>query len=115
MTDTQLDIFTHVRATDPSTSRRAAESVNVSKSCRRLLAALHANRMTTFTDGELAALVIDDRSIVARRRKDMEEAGLVEGVIASEHGEQLERLGLRGRFELVWCLTPEGAEKARTA
>lgn len=114
----QLDIFasTHSRGTDPSTSRRAAESVNVKESCLVLLAAIWRNRWTlsSFTDGELASHVDGmERSVVARRRADLVAYGLVEPCWLD--GEQEERRGPKGRAELVWVLSAAGCEAAAKA
>lgn len=116
MTDTQLSIFSHVRNSDPDTSRRAAEQVNVKESCLVLLAAIWRHRWTlsTFTDGDLADLTGEDRSIVARRRKDLQDLyGYVEPVWRD--GAQEERRGRRGRDELCWMLTQAGCEAASKA
>lgn len=102
----QLD-FSHVRASDPATSRQAAEQVNINARCAEILKAARAFTLyvdSTFTDGELAAYVNDDRNIVARRRLDLLERGLVEAVW--KDGEQETRRGRRGRDELVWRVTP---------
>lgn len=111
----QLDIF-HARESDPETSKAAARAVNIKKSCDAVLAALWRRRtdFQTFTDGDLAALMHDERSIVARRRGDLVELyGFAEPCLRD--GEQETRPGRRGRFEAVWLLTPEGWARAEQA
>lgn len=105
---TQLDIFTHARASDPPTSRAAAQSLDLNARCRAALAAAFRLRLrqANFTDSELAAEVGDDRNIVARRRGDLVEQGLVEPAYCEF--EQVTRLGPRGRHEQCWVLTELG-------
>lgn len=101
----QLDLY--ARQSDPVTSREAARLVDLNKRCAEVLTAARRFQqecLSTFTDGELADFMGEDRNIVARRRKDLVERGKVEPVYASERGDQLQRLGRRGRFELVWMV-----------
>ena len=70
------------RATDPSTSKAAAEAVDLNKRCAEVLTwvefiTLGLPTDGTFTDGELARKMSEDRNIVARRRKDLTDLGLV--------------------------------------
>lgn len=104
----QLDLLTHARDTDPWTSHAAAEQVNVNARCREVLAAIYAMRLShpTFTDGELADFLNGERSVLARRRKDLCEQGLVEPVWRD--GEYETRMGRRGRHEAVWRLSELG-------
>lgn len=108
----QLDIWRHVRTTDPTTSRDAFLSVDLNKRCSEVLVGALDGFGTsgTFTDGLLAAFLRDDRNIVARRRKDLVDLGLVEPVYRD--GEQDQMLGRRGRMELLWMLTPAGVGRA---
>lgn len=101
----QMDLFSHSRASDPSTSRDAASQVDLNRRCAEVAEAARQYTLlvdSTFTDGELAAFMGEDRSIVARRRLDLLERGLVEPVYVDERGEQAQRAGRRGRMELVW-------------
>ena len=108
----QLDIWRHVRSTDPQTSRDAFLSVDLNKRCREVLVGIldGFGYAGTFTDGLLADFLSDDRNIVARRRKDLLDLGLVEPVYRD--GQQERMTGRRGRDELVWMLTPSGADRA---
>lgn len=100
----------HYRGTDPATSRQGP--VNLTKSCQRILGVIRDSFgvNATFTDGDLAIRARDDRNIVARRRKDLVDLGLVEpvGVWTSEGWEPTTRMGRRGRQEEVWRLSAEG-------
>lgn len=106
------DPGTRVRGSDPDTSRQAALAVDLNARCREVLMAGwlvfdHSN----FTDGELAGAVHEDRNIVARRRKDLVDAGLV-APQSIDAGDQMARTGQRGRNELVWVFTEAGRLKA---
>lgn len=109
----QLDLLTHARDTDPWTSHAAAQAVDLNKQCRIVLDAIYAMRFTnsTFTDGELADHIGEERGIVARRRKDLGNRGLVEPVWFGM--EQEARVGRRGRSELVWRLSEAGWVEAQ--
>lgn len=109
MTTAQMDLFSHSRASDPSTSRDAASQVDLNARCAELLTAVRQFVVYvdgTFTDGELAAYLGEDRNIVARRRGDLTELGLVEAVLRD--GQPDARKGRRGRPEMLWMLTPQG-------
>jgi hypothetical protein len=102
----QMDLFSHSRASDPATSRDAASQVDLNARCAELLTAVRQFVVYvdhTFTDGELAAYVQRERSVTARRRKDLCDRGLVAPVVDKD-GEQQRRRGRAGRDELVWCL-----------
>lgn len=106
----QLDIFGHYRNTDPATCRQGP--VNLAKSCQRVLSVIQDSFgvNSTWTDGDLAIRVHEDRNIVSRRRKDLQDLGLVEPVgVWTENGwEPTTRMGRRGRAELVYRLSHEG-------
>jgi hypothetical protein len=107
MSAQQLDL--NYRSSDPPTSRAAGEAVDLNARCREVLEAARQFTLivdSTFTDGELAAFIGEDRNIVARRRLDLLERRLVEPVYADERGVQAQRAGRRGRMELVWRVTP---------
>lgn len=114
MTDLQLD-FSHVRPSDPITSKLAAERVDLNARCREVLSAIFAMRHvhSTFTDGELADWLNGERSVLARRRKDLCERGLVEPVWLD--GQYETRLGRRGRQEAVWRLSELGWLEAQAS
>ena len=106
----QLDIFGYARSTDPATSKQGPH--NLTRSCRRVLAVIRDSFgvNATFTDGDLAIRCHEDRNIVARRRKDLVDLGLVEavGVWTQDGWEPTTRMGRRGRMEEVWKLSHEG-------
>lgn len=126
MSAVQQDLFGHARSTDPRTSRQGPH--DISAACRRVLdvIAYHYGPERTFTDGDLAAKVGEERGIVARRRKDLTDGvrnskgevvhpgGFVEPVGRWTEGEfvQEERVGRRGRSEAVWRMTHAGFEAA---
>jgi predicted ArsR family transcriptional regulator len=101
-----------VRGSDPATSRAAALAVDLPRQCRRALHALWTEGRSPFTDGDLAGWMQEDRNIAARRRKDLEQVGLVEAVV--DGGQPAERMGRRGRNELLWQLTDRGRTVALT-
>ena len=113
----QLDMFGHYRATDPATSRQGPH--NLTRSCRRVLAVIRDSFgvNATFTDGDLAIRCHEDRNIVARRRKDLLDLGMVEAVgVWTENGWQpTTRMGRRGRQEEVWRLTLDGLQTQAVA
>lgn len=105
----QLDLLTHARDTDPYTSHIAASMVNINARCKEVLEAarqfsFHVDSI--FTDGDLADFMAGERSVIARRRKDLTDRGLVEAVLRD--GQQESRMGRRGRPEVLWMLTPAG-------
>lgn len=110
----------NARLSDPPTSVAAGNAVKVKESAERVLAALQrAHLGDSFTHGDAADVVNDDRNIVARRCKDLVDVGLVEPIFkecpAEECGgphEQASAFGRRGRYELLWRLTPEGVAYA---
>lgn len=126
MTAEQLDVFggsvplasaPRSRLSDPDTSVQAGKAVDLNKRCAEVLinilglVGLAGDR--PFTDGALARHMLEDRNIVARRRKDLADLGLVEAV-RNEHGEQIQQMGRRRRFEFVWQLTDRGRTLAST-
>lgn len=108
MTAIQEDLFSHSRASDPSTSRDAASQVDLNARCAFFLAAIYRMRLSkpTFTDTDIAEATGEERGICARRRKDLVNRGLVEPVWLN--GEQETRMGSRGRLVEVWMLTELG-------
>jgi hypothetical protein len=100
----------HFRSTDPATSRQGPHQLNAS--CARVLAAIRNDfgADKTFTDGELARRLGEERGIVARRRKDLMDRGHVEpvGMWTDNGWEPTTRMGRRGRHEEVWKLTVSG-------
>lgn len=104
----QLNLLTHARNTDPSTSHRAATAVDINRKCREVLGVLWSHRFSSpcFTDGDLASWCQDDRNIVARRRGDLQAMGLVEPVY--DAGEHAERLDGRGRMAKLWTISEYG-------
>lgn len=106
---TQLDL--HARAGDPVTSKQAAAAVNLNKRCAEVLAALSRYQLDAFTDSDLAQLTSEDRNIVARRRKDLVDIGLVAPAFGAD-GTQDRVPGPRGRWELLWMLTDAGRRAA---
>lgn len=111
MSAQQLDF--HYRSSDPATSRAAGEAVDLNARCRECLDAIYRMRFSnpTFTDGELADFTNGERSVLARRRKDLVDRGLVEPVWLD--GEYETRLGRRGRYEAVWRLSELGWLRAQ--
>jgi len=94
-----------VRATDPVTSREAAGSV--APLDWRVLAA--AVRLEFFHDAMLAELVGNDRNVVARRRLDLENMGLVERHM-DRWGKPTTAVGPKGRPVLVFTVTEKGKQ-----
>lgn len=118
------------RMADPPTSADADRLVDRNERCRELLEAIVRNvrgRPETdgvdgrwFTDGDLAEWVGEERNIVARRRGDLVDVGLVEGVRAicdepdcecKNRFIQRKKVGRRNRFEDLWRLTQDGARR----
>lgn len=112
----QLGLFGHYRNTDPATSRQGP--LNLTRSCQRVLGVIRDSFgvNTPFTDGDLAIRCHEDRNIVSRRRKDLQDLGLVEpvGMWTSEGWEPTTRMGRRGRAEQVYRLSHEGYEAQLT-
>jgi hypothetical protein len=119
------------RLSDPLTSADADRLVDRNERCRELLVAIAKNVVGRaavdgvdgryFTDGDLAEWVGEERNIVARRRCDLADVGLVEAVRATCNDEACDchtkfipkkRLGRRNRFEELHRLTAEGAARA---
>lgn len=100
----------HARAGDPRTSQEAAAAVDISARCAEVVRAIwYPSKLRDFTDGELAARLPDmDRNVVARRRKDLEDLGIVIPVFEWKDGGavQRSRTGVKGRPELVWTMHP---------
>lgn len=104
----QLDIFTHARASDPPGSRLAAAALDLNKRQAETLAAIWRMRLSkpTFTDSDVAEAMGEDRNIASRRRGDLVEHGYVEAVLRD--GEQEMVTGRRGRPNGLWMLTELG-------
>lgn len=103
----------HSRQVDPHTSQEAGARVDLNKRCTEVLICISQQLSSPFTDGDIAKAMFEDRNIVARRRKDLTDAGLVDPWFGgSFHVGQQSRLGARGRHELLWCLNSEGADAA---
>jgi DNA-binding MarR family transcriptional regulator len=105
MGDRQRPEPPRVRASDPVTSREAAASIDVKASSWPVLAA--AAMLGVFHDEQLAARTKQDRNIVARRRKDLEEQGYVERR-TDRFGVPVTAIGGRGRSVMVFEITPAG-------
>lgn len=104
-----------VRRSDPQTSHEAAPDHDGRATVRsQVLAA--AVELIVFSDSELTDKLNQtlpvpmDRSRVARRRKDLCEAGLVEPYHRPSGGPQVKTLGPEGRRQLLWRITQEGID-----
>ena len=94
------------RASDPVTSQEAGRKQR-GFPWRVLLAAC---KMEVFDDGLLAEAVKDDRNIVARRRLDLEDVGLVER-LKDRKGQQVYAIGGKGSRVMVFRVTDAGRTK----
>lgn len=106
----QLDMLDFIRrssrATDPETSRLAAERVapHVSKGQMEVLAALARGPMTDFQIGEHIGR---QQTSCGKRRGELRDRGFVE-VALDCSGNQLKRAAPSGSMALVWRITDLG-------
>lgn len=100
----------HARNSDPATSHEAARALDIKTRCAEVLYAIwYPYKLWDFTDGELAARIPTmERAVVARRRKDLENLGIVIPKFQWVKGaaKQMSRTGVAGRSELVWTIHP---------
>ena len=97
------------RASDPATSRKAAESLDpdtLAREQRRVLRAIVMHEGRAIRD-QIASHLSADRSCVSRRITDLCAAGLVEDSGTT-------RPGVSGRQQTEWALTDKGRETAET-
>lgn len=106
----QTSIFDFIRkssrATDPSTSREAAEKVAPKASKGRMLVLEHLSRRA-MTDFELAAATGWQQTSIGKRRGECVQAGWVEKALDGR-GEEVRRLSPSKSAALVWNITEAG-------
>ena len=95
------------RNTDPETSHEAAEDVSFRASAHRLLAMQALDRYGALTDYELAARTGLQQNSIGKRRKDCQDAGMVERLLDAD-GNSIKRPAPSGSMSLVWTLTEKG-------
>jgi len=95
------------RNSDPETSHEAANEVRFRASRHRLLALTTLKRFGPLTDYELAARTGLQQNSIGKRRKECQDAGLIEGLV-DPYGNNVKRPAPSGSKSLVWQLTREG-------
>jgi DNA-binding MarR family transcriptional regulator len=100
------------RNTDPETSHEAAEDVSFRASAHRLLAMQALDRYGALTDYELAARTGLQQNSIGKRRKDCQDAGMVERLLDAD-GNSIKRPAPSGSMSLVWTLTEKGRNYLR--
>lgn len=93
-----------VRASDPSTSSRAAFSHLTTRATdRRVALAIHAQEPSGLTDFELAELMRRQQTSAGKRRGELRDLGLIEAT-------QERRPAPSGSAAIVWRITELGRE-----
>jgi len=100
------------RNADPETSHEAAEDVSFRASAHRLLAMQALDRYGALTDYELAAQTGLQQNSIGKRRKDCQDAGMVERLLDAD-GNSIKRPAPSGSMALVWTLTEKGRNYLR--
>jgi|688.fasta_scaffold127181_3 DNA-binding MarR family transcriptional regulator len=100
------------RNTDPETSHEAAADVSFRASAHRLLAMQALDRFGALTDYELAARTGLQQNSIGKRRKDCQDAGMVERLLDAD-GNSIKRPAPSGSKALVWTLTEKGRNYLR--
>ena len=95
------------RNNDYETSHAAAVDASFRASEHRLLALRTLNRFGPLTDYELSARTGLQQNSIGKRRKDCQDAGLVD-VYCNANGEKVKRPAPSGSKALVWTITAEG-------
>jgi hypothetical protein len=98
-----------VRNSDPITSFEAARDASFKASAHRIKAMEALLRYGAMTDFELADATRLQQNSIGKRRKDCQDAGLVEQ-LKDEDGLAVKRKTPSGSNALVWTLTKEGLE-----
>ena len=106
------DIKPLARNNDPETSHEAAKDVSVRASAHRLLAMQTLDRHGALTDHELAARTGLQHNSIGKRRKDCQDAGMVERLLDAD-GNSIKRPAPSGSKALVWTLTEKGRNYLR--
>ena len=95
------------RNNDPETSHEAAANASFRASAHRLLAMRTLDRSGALTDYELAARTGLQQNSIGKRRKDCQDAGMVERLLDAD-GNSIKRPAPSGSKALVWTLTEKG-------
>lgn len=95
------------RNNDYETSHAAAVDASFKASEHRLLALRTLHRYGPLTDYELSARTGLQQNSIGKRRKDCQDAGLVD-VYLNEIGDKVKRPAPSGSNALVWTITAEG-------
>jgi DNA-binding MarR family transcriptional regulator len=106
------DIKPLARNNDPETSHEAAADVSFRASAHRLLALKTFDRYGALTDYELAARTGLQQNSIGKRRKDCQDAGMVERLFDAD-GNSIKRPAPSGSMALVWTLTEKGRNYLR--
>ena len=106
------DIKPLARNNDPETSHEAAADVSFRASAHRLLALKTLDRYGALTDYELAARTGLQQNSIGKRRKDCQDAGMVERLLDAD-GNSIKRPAPSGSMALVWTLTEKGRSYLR--
>ena len=101
------DIQPLARNNDPETSHEAAANASFRASANKLLAMRTLDRYGALTDYELAARTGLQQNSIGKRRKDCQDAGMVERLLDAD-GNSIKRPAPSGSKALVWTLTEKG-------
>lgn len=97
----------NARSTDPDTSHQAAHDTSFKASKHRLMALRTLRRFGPLTDYELSARTGLQQNSIGKRRKDCQDAGLVD-FYYNDLGAKVKRPAPSGSLALVWAIKPEG-------
>lgn len=97
----------NARPTDYETSHQAAKDASFKASKHRLMALRTLSRFGPLTDYELAARTGLQQNSIGKRRKDCQDAGLVD-VLINDKGDKVKRPAPSGSLSLVWTINAEG-------
>lgn len=97
------------RNSDPSTSFEAARDASFKASAHRVKALQVLFDFGPMTDFELADKTGLQQTSIGKRRKDCQDAGLVD-VLTDENGGKVKRPAPSGSNALVWKLTQAGCD-----
>ena len=97
------------RNSDPSTSYEAARDASFKASAHRVKALQALFDFGPMTDFELADVTGLQQNSIGKRRKDCQDAGLVD-VLTDEDGLKVKRPAPSGSNALVWSLTQAGRD-----
>jgi hypothetical protein len=97
------------RNSDPSTSFEAARDASFKASAHRIKALQAFFDFGPMTDFELADVTRLQQNSIGKRRKDCQDAGLVD-VLTNEDGVKVKRPAPSGSKALVWKLTQAGRD-----